>query len=1156
MNTKNLICKSLLSLSVLFVVVQGTDASDLPWVQGELIVRFAPRPDGKHTTKVERNAVLASVNGATVKRMSKLVSGLALVSLPENKSVQDGIADFKNTNGIVRAEPNYRMKLAATLPNDPNFNQLWSMRNTFQIGGRGGADIGATKAWDLKTSASDIVVAVIDSGVDINHEDLQGNLWVNENEIPGNDTDDDDNGFIDDIYGWHFNNGDDNNDLTDEHIHGTHVAGTLGAVGNNNKGVAGVCWNVKLMILRCGDETGYPVLWDLINAIAYANKMGAKILNSTECFIGMDIYEHTFLQDEIEAADANGLLYVAPAGNGGSSNPISPADFDCNNIISVMATDANDQRPAWSSYSADDVDLAAPGCKIFSTVPGNQYESYGSAGDWSGTCMTTPHVSGACALIWSANPSLTHYQVKQIIMDTVDQIDVLDGLCVTGGRLNVYKALLKATEWQQILSVADDVDSGDSVLPDDFVTYTISYTNPDSNDPNYIGTITDVNIIDYLPDEISKYPDHITASDGGDYDANTHTVTWQIGTFEPGNSDSVTVTVKVTQKAEPEGKLTNVCRLNGDEIRLVTATELTDVNCWNPGTIYVAKAAYGSNTGMSWQNAYTYLSSGFERALSDCNSGSEIKVAQGTYYGNFDFGTKAITLTSTDPNNQSVVENTIIDGTVIVSGAVNNYGLEDTPITFNDNPNSVIAGFTITNSEYGIDCNNSSITITDCIIKDNKDHGINCISNSSAAIKNTITKSNGNYLSGSGIYSDDSQITVSDCNTESNARYGIRLSSSSAQILNTLVKNNGCDYADIGGDGIYSFESDFLIKNCIIENNAASGIYANLNCDNSLPACVITNNIFRKNEFNGLDLKYITSDFKIKNNWIYKNGGGYSDSRPTGYGVYIPWAWPPITVRNNSIIENTNCGVVLSSWDNDANITNCIIWNNGDKTDDSFGDSDYDYVTYNCIQGGYSGETNISSDPCFVNTIDANNFHLDPNSLCIDAGDLNFTPDTNETDIDGESRLFNDRVDMGADEYYLSPADFDGDGVVNFVDYAIYAAAWQESLGDPNYNDECDLEDNNAIDYNDLDLFAADWLWPDSSTQSSEMNLGRGMDGGGKFLEQSYSAELAKEASSKPLTPAETIDFLEKLWDENQGLRKIIGEEKWDNFIDTLKETQ
>ena len=427
--------------------------ADAEYAPGELLVRFAPKANGMQRSTTEKNHILNSLGGGIIKHMYKL-PGLTYIKLPAGLAVQDAVKTFNKESAILYAEPNYKVRLARNEPNDPNFEEglLWGMEK-----------IDAPEAWDIATD-SDIIVAVIDTGIFREHEDLEDNMWINEAEFYGEPgKDDDGNKKFDDIWGWDFNTdgtGAQDNDPNDINGHGSHVAGTVGAVGHNGKGVVGVCWDVSIMNLKifsiftdpCDPNTDpNATLNAAIEAIEYADDKGASVLNCS-FMVGWS----QSLEDVIDEADANGVLIVAAAGNGDfdiDEPPLItfPACDDSNNIIGVMATDQNDNRSTLplgaSNWGATSVDLSAPGSDIRSCL--NQQGGYF---DNSGTSMATPHVSGACALLWSLKPELSHYEVRQIILDSVDVIPQLENdpehgrLCVTAGRLNLYNALSLATD--------------------------------------------------------------------------------------------------------------------------------------------------------------------------------------------------------------------------------------------------------------------------------------------------------------------------------------------------------------------------------------------------------------------------------------------------------------------------------------------------------------------------------------------------------------------------------------------------------------------------------------------------------------------------------------------------------------------------------------
>jgi len=372
-----------------------------------------------------------------VRKSYGLVPGLSLVELAEGADVQQAAQQLAKQAGVLYAEPNYEVYADATMPNDPRFGELWGLHNVGQSGGVSDADIDAPEAWDLATGGREIVVAVIDSGVDYAHRDLAANMWANPGEIPDNGIDDDDNGFVDDIHGYDFVN--DDADPMDDRSHGTSCAGIIGAVGNNGVGVTGISWQVRVMALKFLDSNGAGDTADAITSIEYAVRMGADVLSNSW---GGGRYSQA-LQDAIDVADQQGVLFVASAGNSSLDTdvfPHYPSGYDSPNVISVMATDQSDLKASFSNYGLLSVDVGAPGTKIMSCWPGGNYY------DASGTSEAAPYVSGACALLWSLNPALPHMLIKEAILSSVDP--TLPGQCVSGGRLNVRQAMHKLVSSQ------------------------------------------------------------------------------------------------------------------------------------------------------------------------------------------------------------------------------------------------------------------------------------------------------------------------------------------------------------------------------------------------------------------------------------------------------------------------------------------------------------------------------------------------------------------------------------------------------------------------------------------------------------------------------------------------------------------------------------
>ena len=436
---------------------------------GRLLVRFAAGVQA-----AQRVPMMNALGGAQIVREYKVVPGLCLVKLPAGQSVAQALQTFNRTAGILYAEPDYAVKAIAT-PNDPRFGELWGMNNTGQTGGTPDADIDAPAAWDLNTGSRQVVVAVIDTGVDYTHPDLTNNIWTNPGEIPGNGIDDDGNGFVDDVHGYDFVNGD--GDPMDDHYHGTHVSGTIGAEGNNGIGVAGVCWKVRIMALKFLDAGGGGNTADAISAIEYATLMGARVMNNSW---GGGGYEQS-LKDAIDAAGAANIVFVAAVGNDfGNDNdviPFYPSGYDSTNILSVMATDQDDLMSDFSNFGLTTVDLAGPGTDVLSCEPGGGYQLL------SGTSMATPHVSGACALLLSANPLLNVASLKQALISTVDSN--LPGLCVSGGRLNLARALAGVgATWITVTPAG-----GTNVTPGAFINVSVGFHAGDLPAGSYTGQL-------------------------------------------------------------------------------------------------------------------------------------------------------------------------------------------------------------------------------------------------------------------------------------------------------------------------------------------------------------------------------------------------------------------------------------------------------------------------------------------------------------------------------------------------------------------------------------------------------------------------------------------------------------------------------------------
>jgi subtilisin family serine protease len=342
----------------------------------------------------------------------------------------------RSTPGIAFVEPDFAIN-RSLFPNDPSLSQLWGLHNTGQSGGLADADIDAPEAWDKTTGSRSVVIGVIDSGIDVNHPDLAANIWRNPGEIAGNRIDDDANGYVDDITGWDFASSDNNPD--DGNGHGTHVAGTIGAAGNDGRGVAGVNWQVSLLPLKFLGTDGSGSTTGAIAAINYATALrnrGVNVVATNNSWGGGGF--SSGLQTAIQNHANAGILFVAAAGNESANNDTTasyPANYPISNIISVAALDRSDALASFSNYGPTKVHIGAPGVSIYSTTPSNQYASY------SGTSMASPHVAGVVGLLAAANPAATSAEIRSAILQSAVPVASLAGKTTTGGRLNAAAAL-------------------------------------------------------------------------------------------------------------------------------------------------------------------------------------------------------------------------------------------------------------------------------------------------------------------------------------------------------------------------------------------------------------------------------------------------------------------------------------------------------------------------------------------------------------------------------------------------------------------------------------------------------------------------------------------------------------------------------------------
>ena len=416
----------------LFVVPQLAHPNEQSYVEDQVLVRYLS------SMSIESRARVAWDVGTQPVKRNFGVPNLELLLILDGRSVEETVASLNQTPGIMHASPNYIVDIHAGIfpprpkpkpKPDPNSN----FSDPLFYKSYGIPLIGSRRSWDEFTIGSrDVLVAVIDTGIDFNHEDLAGNVWTNPHEIADNGIDDDRNGYVDDVHGWNFLNN--SNNIFDDNRHGTHVAGTIGAIAGNRVGTIGVSPKLSLMACKFLDNGGRGNIAGAIEAIEYAVAQGAKVLNNSW---GGTMFSQPLL-DKIRQIEQLGAVFVAAAGNENINidrEPRYPAAYDVDNIISVASTDKYDEKSPFSNYGGISVDLGAPGSDIFSTLPYNHY------GEISGTSMATPHVAGAAALVLAYKPTLTHHELKNLIFNTVDRVSSMQGITATGGRVNVYNAL-------------------------------------------------------------------------------------------------------------------------------------------------------------------------------------------------------------------------------------------------------------------------------------------------------------------------------------------------------------------------------------------------------------------------------------------------------------------------------------------------------------------------------------------------------------------------------------------------------------------------------------------------------------------------------------------------------------------------------------------
>ncbi len=948
------------------------------------------------------------------------------VELEPGQSIENVVAAYKNDPGVDYVSLNYVFSIDGE-PNDPLYPEQWPLNNTGQIYPESGyyttppgipdCDIDARQAWDINVGSSEIIVAVVDTGVDYLHRDLKENRWINEAEMYGGvgGVDDDGNGYVDDCWGYDFcTYGGETRDRWPFDLmgHGTHCAGIIAADTNNGLDIAGVAWNAKIMALKYMDAYGYGLYEDVVDAFYYAVENAADIIsNSWGKTYPFDEPTGDPMQDVINYAYSQGVIVVASAGNNSSIVPCYPACYD--HVIAVAATDSKDKKASFSNYG-DWVDIAAPGVDVLSlrgvaTHMGTEYGEKTTI--LSGTSMSCPHVAGVLALILSAQPELSTELVIARLIETADDISALNpGLNepLISRRVNAYKAIRKNFDgivtFDRDLYLCNDIvnievsdfdlinetsqqiiittDAGDEetiiTVQDTSMPWLFTGTINTSTAP----IISEDGLLQVSHDQVltATYNDDNDGSGGPAIAEGVATIDCQgpvifnVEVFDIVSSGAkVRFETDEPTTASAHGGL--VCggtyTSTGDDLTLATShiiylsglTSETGYHFVVDACDVMANETTDSNEGLCYSFTTTAPPEGLlvpaeyatiQAAIDAAVDGNTIWVAGGTYTGEGNYKINFNGKKIT-VKSESGPEYCIVDCQWLGSGFYFSKG---------EDSNSILDGFTITNSGYydeGICCGVTWIG------SDNPLKG-------EPLIRNCIIKNN--YT-------------------------GIQIGRCSPTISNCIITGNSGEHRG----GIYCLEySNPTIINCIITGNRAYGYHgrgAGIKCwcygNANIINCVISGN-FANNSGGGIFSGH-HSTVTITNCTITENFAG-SD----GGAIYVNEA--NAIIRNSILYGNT------AEWGKELSFINGAVCT----------------VSYSNIQGGQAdayvstssilnwGEGNIDVDPAFASPIKSD-YHLMPGSLCIDAGDPCYVAEPNETDLDGNPRVIGGRIDMGAYEF-------------------------------------------------------------------------------------------------------------------------------------------
>jgi predicted outer membrane repeat protein len=993
------------------------------------------------------------------------------------------------------AELNHIVTVDAS-PDDPLFSVQWPLRNTGQMYPESGnynhppgvsdADIDGPEAWDVDTGSPNVIVAVVDTGVDYNHRDIINRMWTSSQ------------GY----HGYDFMNSD--NYPLDDNGHGTHCAGIIAAQGNNGLDIAGVCWNAKIMAIKFMDSTGSGTYANAAAAFYYAADNGADIISNSW---GKDDYSQT-MQDAVNYAYSQGVIVVAAAGNDVQYYfPHYPASME--HVISVAATDSRDKKAAFSNYGSR-IDISAPGVDVLSlraagTSIGTPYNTYTTIA--SGTSMACPHIAGVLALLLSEYPGLSREEILARLLDSADDISAANPSCsgmLGSGRVNACKSLRFSSEG--VLTFDRSLYSSSDIIGIQIHDFdirgtgtqqvTLATSSGDSEmvvlteEPNrpwvFAGTIptgsgtaawgngllevidTDVITAIYADPNFGDGGPHIvertanvdceepTISDIEVYSVTSSGARVKFRTSEPA-------TASILYGPYPNGPFRTIAEQNSPDLKhdvylpgltsytlYCFATEGCDV-AGNVGiddnsSQYYSLTTSGPPVGIHVPADYATI----QAAVNAASPGTTIWLSDGTYSGagnrNITFSGKSITLRSENGPEQCIID---------CGGVCRALAFDHSETT-----SAVVMGITIRNGYAGgsvwkdqlggaILCYNSSPTITNCVFKNNRSTSyggailLGDLNVPSSSVVSYCTFLDNSSKNGGAIYNGPGHQVVTNCTFKGNlATYdsggGIFCwEGSYARIENCQFRNNACWLNNRGGAISCGFAYP-IIKNCLFVDNFAMGDYY---------------------------------------------GGG---------GIYVIHA--NVTIENCTFYGNTTTmdgGACHFRGNKDVYVSNCIFFNNYPQQVYKSMTTGVVYVTYSDVAGGYSGTGNLSIDPCFSDPLNGD-FHLRSQAGRWDTGSASWVRDSvmspcidagnPSSDWKGELWPHGKRINMGSDggtalasmsnSTLGNIADLNLDGSVDLLDMRYLIDAWltEQSLI------PCDLNRNGTVDLPDFAIFAGNWL--------------------------------------------------------------------------------